>query len=106
MAPSLALDNRTKLLSPDSQAFVELVNSDAQSALGVCATIWGDNGKIAAQAENKMIASRIVRTRLPVTLPLAPVGAVTCWPPPASGQSRFQVLSLVVISRHWHIHVA
>ena len=36
----------------------------------VCAMISGENGKIAAQAEKRMAANRVVRTRLPIFVSL------------------------------------
>jgi hypothetical protein len=46
---------------PGPQAVDELVDSDVQSTFDVCATTCSDNGKIAAQAEKRMVVSRIVR---------------------------------------------
>jgi hypothetical protein len=91
MALSLSHGNGTERVLPTSQAFVELVNSDAQSTLGVCAMSGGDNGKIAAQDEKRMAASRIVGTRLPNFISLPP------WLPVSWTCSWHSKQSMVVI---------
>ena len=43
----------------------------------VCAMISGENGKIAAQAEKRRVANRVVCTRLPIFVSL-PLGILKC----------------------------
>ena len=113
---ALPVGNGTELGLPGPQAVDELLDSDVQSPFDVCAMTCSDKGKTAAQAEKRIVVSRIVRLCLPNFVSFAAAlgrgtSAVEIAKLSASlqsllWQSCFQIFSLAVVSRYWHIHVA
>ena len=63
---SLPLENVTESVFAYPQVCRKLIALDAHSVSVVCAMIRGDSANIAPLAKKRMLASRIVRTGLPI----------------------------------------